>query len=325
MTATFDCPHCGAPLSFDPHPGDESVVCSFCGETVIIPQELRVPLPAPVVEPPAYERVPAPAPARRMSCFVLGLAIIGFVVVGLFLIGVATSFFQTIGDSPTDAASSDVGSATATVENQATRDALQTLLGLEQSWPAIFSENFADNSHQWLTGDVRDGHLTGNRSISSGTYTWNMTAVQGTSDFSFPNLPAQKDFMASVDLKLIDMPDDPDTDAGLAFRFNNSDQSWYYFSINKQNQYYFGWYDGANWTSLISDTASAAIRPGQTNRLTVSVQGSQFIFLINGQMVDHFIDDHQKSGGIGVGINLTQAGEKASVGFSNFTVSAAGQ
>ncbi len=325
MAATFDCPHCGAPLSFDPHPGDESVVCSFCGETVIIPEELRVPLPAPVPEPRAVEQIPVPAPARRLSCWVVGLAVIGFLTLGLFFVGVATSMFQDLADTPTADTSSSTSGATALVENQATRDALQTLLGLEQSWPAIFTENFADKSHQWLTGDVRDSYLTGNRSISSGAYTWNMTAVKGTSDFSFPDIPDQKDFIASVDLKLINMPDDPDSDAGLAFRYNQSDHSWYYFSINTKNQYYFGWYDGSTWSTLISDTDSAAIHPGQTNRLSVGVQGSQFIFLINGQMVDHFIDDHLPSGGIGVGINLTQAGQKASVGFSNFTVSSPAQ
>ena len=71
---------------------------------------------------------------------------------------------------------------------------------------------------------------------------------------------------------------------------------------------------------MIPETDSSAIHIGQTNRLTVGAQGSQFIFLINGQMVDHFIDDSLKSGTIGVGINLPQADEKATVEFSNFTV-----
>ena len=72
---------------------------------------------------------------------------------------------------------------------------------------------------------------------------------------------------------------------------------------------------------MIPETDSSSIHIGQANRLSVGAQGSQFIFLINGQMVDHFIDENLKSGNIGVGLNLPQTGEKATVEFSNFTVS----
>ena len=60
---------------------------------------------------------------------------------------------------------------------------------------------------------------------------------------------------------------------------------------------------------MIPETDSAAILVGQTNHLALAAQGSQYIFLINGQMVDHFIDDTLKSGNIGVGINLPKTGE----------------
>jgi len=116
------------------------------------------------------------------------------------------------------------------------------------------------------------------------------------------------------------MPDDPNADAGLVFRDNSDDQTWYYFSVNDKGQYYFGWYNGTDWYTLIPETDSTAIHPGQTNRLAVGAQGSQFIFLINGQMVDHFIDDNLKSGIIGVGVNLPEKGEKAILEFANFTV-----
>src|SRR3712207_3481678 len=39
MTQPFKCPSCGAPLSFE-NPG-ASVRCHFCGNTVIVPEELR--------------------------------------------------------------------------------------------------------------------------------------------------------------------------------------------------------------------------------------------------------------------------------------------
>ena len=39
---SFDCPNCGSPLTLD-GPARE-VKCSFCGSTVIVPQELRDPV-----------------------------------------------------------------------------------------------------------------------------------------------------------------------------------------------------------------------------------------------------------------------------------------
>ncbi len=95
----------------------------------------------------------------------------------------------------TDVPTLAVNSPTATFEAKATLEALQPILTLEQSWPASFTENFTDNSHKWETGDVRDSYINGNRSISDGTYTWNITTVKSASDFSFPDMPDQTDFL----------------------------------------------------------------------------------------------------------------------------------
>jgi DNA-directed RNA polymerase subunit RPC12/RpoP len=40
----FKCPTCGAPL--EPSPGVESLKCSYCGGTVVIPESLRIPAPS---------------------------------------------------------------------------------------------------------------------------------------------------------------------------------------------------------------------------------------------------------------------------------------
>jgi hypothetical protein len=321
MTTAFDCPECGAPLSFEPHAGDKTVVCSYCHETVIIPEELRTPLPrvAAHYQPPPKRS----KPLNRMMIIFLSLGLIAACIIFITLVNYSNKSTDTgsiDSGSATSIPLSNVVSATATIVARATVDALLPILQLEQSWPASFTENFTDNSHKWDTGDVRDSYINGNRSISNGTYTWNISTVQSSINFSFPDMPDQQDFYASVDMKLVSMPDDPDADAGLLLRHNSTDKTWYYYSVNNRGQYYFGWYDGTDWYSLISETDSAAIHAGQTNRLTVGVQGSQFIFLINGQVVDHFIDNNLQSGNIGLGINLTQTGEKAIVEFSNFTV-----
>jgi hypothetical protein len=321
MAETFDCPKCGAPIDFDPAPGDETVECAFCHETVIIPEDLRVPLP-----PVAVERRPQPRGRRNGTGVTIAVIVIAAICIG---IAIANPGGRSTDDAPTDIAidlptidipTLDLTGATATVEAQATSEALQPLFKQEQGWPASFSEKYRNNDLKWQTGDVRDSYISGNRSISDGIYTWNITAVQSASDFSLPDMPDQQDFYASLDIKYLALPDDPDADAGLVFRYNGTDQTWYYFSVNDSGAYYFGWYDGKSWYSLIPQTDTSAYHPGQTNRLSVGVQGSQFIFAINGQMVDHFVDENLKSGTIGVGVNLPKTGEKATVQFSNFTV-----
>ena len=322
MAAAFDCPKCGAPLVFEPHPGDETVECTYCHETVIIPRDMRIKAPRVVVQ-----RQSSPNRAQVITIAVIGVVAVACIAILIFsnpekpstadLSADPTSYDASISTSPTLSAGDR---ATAAAETQATLAALQPILLVEQNWPASLTEPFADNSRKWRTGDVRDSYITGNRSIINGIYIWKITSVKSASDFSLPDMPDQQDFYASVNMNLVSMPDDPDADAGLFFRYNSTNRTWYYFSVNDKGQYYFGWFNGTDWYSLIPETDSSAIHIGQTNRLTVGAQGSQFIFLINGQMVDHFIDDSLKSGTIGVGINLPQADEKATVEFSNFTV-----
>jgi hypothetical protein len=335
MTATFDCPKCGAPLELDLKPGQETVECTYCHETVIIPDDLRIPLPR-AVKP----MQPPPKKSRRLNWIVLVLVIVvctGIITYYAVSPGDNSPVLLSIGptdtaypfDYPTDAPTSfDLSTATpvadagtATVEAQSTRVALGPLLKQEQVWPVTLAESFKDNSNGWITGDVRDSYISGNRSIGNGLYTWNLTAVQSASDFSFPiMLDDQTDFYASVDMKYNAMPNDPDADAGMVFRYSDADQTWYYFSLNNEGQYYFGWYDGTYWDQLIPETSTSAFHPGQINQLAVGASGSQFIFLINGQMVDEFVNDVLASGTIGVGVNLPQAGEKANVQFSNLKV-----
>ena len=329
MAAVLDCPKCGAPINFEPGPGDKTVVCTYCSETVIIPEDLRVPLPQPA-NPPA-------ASADR-PWWQNWLVIAIFLIFVLYLVNmiVQAKYYAPIAKSIATADAQQVDAqlsqAQATFEAQSTQDveatadvkatlqALQPLVNQEQNWPVLLTDNFSDTSHAWENGAVSDSYLTGSRDIAGGKYLWNVTSVDSAFVASYPKLANQSDFFVSVDLKYNQMPDDPSADAGIALRYDSENKTWYYFSVNDQGQYYFGWYDGAEWKMLIPDTTSSAYRPGETNRLSVGVQGTQFIFLINGQVVDGFNTQQQNAGNIGLGVNLPQAGQKANFEFANFTL-----
>ncbi len=50
---SFSCPHCAAPVPFQY--GQTTVKCEYCGNTVIVPPELRPPPPPPQPQPPTYQ------------------------------------------------------------------------------------------------------------------------------------------------------------------------------------------------------------------------------------------------------------------------------
>jgi hypothetical protein len=334
MAETFKCPQCGGPISFEPEPGDKTVACSFCGETVIIPEELRIALPPPMALQPAVAKVP-----WWRNWIVIGVLLIaifsfgdmvlqaltaaspGYVPIKVSVetadaIQVATELAQS--QATFEAKSSLRAEATAAAES--TLQAVQPVIAQEQSWPVLLKDDFSGSTQAWDVGDVKDNYLTGSRNIKAGKYVWAVTSVSSAFVYSYPKTLVQKDFLASVDLKYNAMPADPSADAGLVLRANDTDSAWYYYSVNDKGEYCFGWYDGKEWNMLIPDTATTVFKPGQTNRLSIGVQGEQFIFLINGQVVGTFKDASLKAGNIGVGVNLPQADQKANFEFSNFSI-----
>lgn len=331
MVQSLDCPKCGAPLNHEPLPGEETIECPYCHDMVIIPTELRVPLPRQVT---IESSAPKTQRSRVITYLVIGLLCIPLITIPFLMVsGLISSWFS--GDSssatPTQEAisASDAwkkatqrasDNATATVEVKSTQDQINLLLNTERGWPAVPSVDFIKTTHGWASGDVRDDYMSGARSIGDGKYTWQVTAVKSMAYFSFPSMPYYTDFLAGVDVNLVKMPDDDQADVGLVLRHNGDAHTWYYFSINDVGQYYFGWYNGSDWQSLIQETSSSAIHLNEVNRLEVGAKDSQFIFLINGKVVDHFNDDNLKEGEIGVGINLPAKGEKATIEFANFTM-----
>ncbi len=324
MAQTFDCPKCGAPLDLKPAPGQESVECPYCHDTVIIPTDLRIPLP----KPPRQVIIQSSEPKSRMPTW--AWIVIGVVALP-FLIGIIVSFFPDKSSS-TDSTPAAISAAeawkkatqqasdnaTATAIAKESLATLTPLLSQAQIWPITLSDKFPNNLNKWTTGDVNDSYYTGGRQINDGKYTWIAHTKKSMSLSSFPNGTAKTDFFAGVDVNLVEMPDDVDSDAGLFLRYDDTAQTWYYYSVSIHGEYYFGWYNGTDWKNIISSTYSSAIHRQGVNRIEVVAQGSQFIFLINGTIVDHTIDDHLAKGETGVAINLAGPDESATIEFSNF-------
>lgn len=65
MTKTFKCPNCGAPLEYT-EGGELTVRCSFCANTVIVPEELR-PQKDPAANPPPASAPPPDKPSETST------------------------------------------------------------------------------------------------------------------------------------------------------------------------------------------------------------------------------------------------------------------
>ena len=92
MAKTFDCPKCGAPIDEADinHDNDASVVCKYCGKTVIVPPELRHQSNDPVIIQ-TVQVVDSRPPVRRNS----GLSCAVFLVIMVITAGVLISVFTT--------------------------------------------------------------------------------------------------------------------------------------------------------------------------------------------------------------------------------------
>jgi hypothetical protein len=209
---------------------------------------------------------------------------------------------------------------TATVDAEATRvhEQAVTSLSKQKLWPVLLADPFTKKQNGWSTGDTRNSYLTGTREISGGKYRWTLTAKQSMETFTAPDMNPVSDFLVGVDIQFLDAPQD--AEAGLTFRENDDDQTWYYFSIDPSGAYSLQLYNGQEWETLIDWTPSDALQAGASNRIEVSGAGSHFIFSINGQVVDQFTNDQLAQGTVELGAGLAKNGDKAVVEFGDFQI-----
>ena len=67
---------------------------------------------------------------------------------------------------------------------------------------------------------------------------------------------------------------------------------------------------------------SAALHPGEVNKLSVLAEGTHYRFFINDQPVGEMTDDQWKTGYVTVFIQLCKAGDSAVIEFDNMELRA---
>ncbi len=209
---------------------------------------------------------------------------------------------------------------TATVEAQATATALADFVATQSQLPVKFSDDFDQKRGGWPTGDERNDYYNGNRRIEEGVYRWTVTARQGFFTIASSGPKTYSDFFISVDTRIVDGPDS--ADVAVVFRDSPDAYSFYYFAVRADGTYSFSLFADSGWDTLIDWTNTPAIRVGDVNHIAISAQGSQFVFLINGQVVDKFENDRLTEGQIGLGIDVYDAGDQVVFEFDNLEIRA---
>jgi hypothetical protein len=353
MAETFDCPKCGAPINYDPDKfiNQQTMSCPYCGESVIIPENLR--RSAPVMTDTIVTDTRRVTDVRRplTGFLVVGIAVALIIcAVTLFTVSsIRSSLLRAIGESvPTSPAEAvhnlfptiaplltDVAdipntqietptpadSPTPTVDTTATAQVANNILFEQQSnWPVILQEKFVNDQRNWDIGVDNNDKALEEYSIAGGKYTWKITSKKSMGTFAFPDMPVQTDLYVSADIQMTTANDDPNDRFGIVIRMTPKDDTFYFFGVDTSGTYSLSMYDG-NWHDMLANQTDH-LKPDQVNHLAVSMQGSQIILSINNVVVDSYQDDQLPSGDAGLGAYLDAPGEDATIVFSNLTVRA---
>ena len=212
---------------------------------------------------------------------------------------------------------------------QATQDAhatsvaqatAQSLLAAKSEWPRVLAETFKNNDLAWPVGVTQDHSLSVTSAVKDGRYSWSVVVTNGNSYF---NLVPQKgpvlgDFYATLDVTLADGNQDNGLAYGLVFRQVKDDYG--FFGIQQDGSFrVLEVHHTGIYTELIESSPLIDTHPGQVNHLGVVGVGSDFVFLVDDQVVAQMNAD-LSPGQIGLGVDTTAQAPEAGVDFSNFMI-----
>jgi ribosomal protein L7/L12 len=222
-------------------------------------------------------------------------------------------------------------SATATAEARAVqkvtataqaRAVAQSILATQAPWQPLWVESFADNSRGWPTGLQQDEFIAVTSVITNGKYVWTVNPKQGDSYWNLipTDGEALTDFSAAVSLRLIRGNDEGSYAYGLVFRHMSDDYGFFGLQNNGKFRVLVV-YDTGIYQDITQSAPAIRTQPGQANRFAVRAIGSNFVFLINDQVVWQLVED-MAPGEIGLGVDVRSKRGEAQVEFTDLQVHA---
>jgi hypothetical protein len=228
--------------------------------------------------------------------------------------------------------------ATATAEAEVTAQAIQkvtatakaqamaqSILATQAPWPPLFIEPFTDNRRGWPTGIKQDEFILVTSVITNGKYLCTVNPKQGNSYWNMLPTSGQAltDFSAAVNLRFIRGGDEgtlyPAAYAyGLVFRHVNDDYGFFGLQNDGRFRVLVVYHTGI-YQDITQSAPAIRTQSGQANRIAVRAIGSNFIFLINDQVVWQLTED-MAPGEIGLGVDVRSKQGEAQVEFTDLQV-----
>jgi len=209
--------------------------------------------------------------------------------------------------------------ATATAQ---ARIVAQSILATQAPWQPLWVESFADNRRGWPTGVQQDEFIAVTAVITGGKYLWTVNPKEGNSYWNLIPTDSKTlaDFSATVSLRFIRGSDEGSYAYGLVFR--RVDDDYGFFGLQNNGKFrVLVVYHTAIYQDITQSASAIHTQPGQSNRIAVRAIGSDFIFLINDQMVWQLTED-MAPGEIGLGVDVRAERGEAQVEFTDLQVRA---
>ena len=189
-----------------------------------------------------------------------------------------------------------------------------TATNVANTWRVVLTDTFDSNKNKWLNESTDDEFANVNYQVVDGKYRWDVTTHKSFIGWVRGSTKSLNDFYVSVEARQVSGPET--ADYGIVFR-EDDNGNFYYFGINDQSQYVFYEYYG-EWLTLIDWTETDLIQAGETNRIVILGEGSQFSFFINDQYLTSFTDENIPNGTVALAIEMADENDEAVFEFDNF-------
>lgn len=192
------------------------------------------------------------------------------------------------------------------------------LATLKTNQAALFEDTFDSDAKGWSTGEFEDEYSQNKVTIEQGVYNLSVTSKPDKLPYVEKQLPNKEfsDFVLSVDVT----PLDSETyySYGVAFRLDK-DGNVYVFEVGNDGLYAVLLYDG-DWKKLKDWSSTPAIKPGETNHLTISAKGKNLTFFVNDVQLTTLEDNTISEGKIALVVDMAEGDKSTKVNFDNLVI-----
>lgn len=184
-------------------------------------------------------------------------------------------------------------------------------------WKMVMNNNFDSNKYGWHIGKKSNSYANSNLQVVDGLLRFDITAKKSVFSNWFPYQNISEDFYVTSQVRKVIGP--IDAEYGLTFRING-DQILF-FAIQDSGIMRVGVRDIKNkWQDNLLIEYSEDIKASENNELVVIGLGSHYTFCINEVFVAETTNTTYQYGKIGIGVELDNINDKASIEYDDFII-----